>query len=380
MFGITLARECQCTVNKVTDLTKYSAFLLICIACSNPLAADTPGQKSEHCPAFTESSLFREPTNTTFANPSNWLRRIENAVDGEEILLQDGVYQLERYSAVLQNSITIRSASGNYETVVIEGKGYDVKAEALMVMANSVHIADLTIRNIRDHGISIQEGFESPIIYNVNLVDIATQHIKGNRPGPNGIIACSRLGYTESGGKGDYNSAIDLHGASGWTIRDNYIYNIYGDGSGCIVDTECGSMWPGGEPAILLWRESKENIVDRNTIIDSFRAIALGLYTPYSGGRVKGNFICRSKSGKNGLHGFIDGDAGISLASASNVKIEDNRIILPGGYPGQVEIQDGSGIVINNNLMSKAVWDRGNAEFTESGNIYNADISNVSCY
>jgi len=35
---------------------------------------------------------------------------------------------------------------------------------------------------------------------------------------------------------------------------------------------------------------------------------------------------------------------------------------------------------LNNNLMSKAVWDRGIAEFTESGNIYNADISNVSCY
>jgi len=284
---------------------------LIASSTTPALAEATPSStitSAEHCPPFAESTLFREPVKTTTANPSNWITRIENAAEGEEILLEDGIYPLEQYAVVLNQSMTLRGASGNNEKVVIEGRGYDENAEALMIMANNVHIADLTVKNIRDHGITIHEDFAEPVIYNVNLVDIGTQHIKGNRPGPGGIIACSQLGYTTPNSTGDYNSAIDIHRAIEWTIRDNTIYNIYGDGSGCIVDADCGSMWPGGEPAILLWREAKDNTITRNTIVDSFRAIALGLDTPYSGGVVEDNFICRSEEGKDGINGFIQGD------------------------------------------------------------------------
>ena len=368
---------------------KPSSFLVSVLMCALIASSTTPAlaeatpsstiTSAEHCPPFAESTLFREPVKTTTANPSNWITRIENAAEGEEILLEDGIYPLEQYAVVLNQSMTLRGASGNNEKVVIEGRGYDENAEALMIMANNVHIADLTVKNIRDHGITIHEDFAEPVIYNVNLVDIGTQHIKGNRPGPGGIIACSQLGYTTPNSTGDYNSAIDIHRAIEWTIRDNTIYNIYGDGSGCIVDADCGSMWPGGEPAILLWREAKDNTITRNTIVDSFRAIALGLDTPYSGGVVEDNFICRSEEGKDGINGFIQGDAGISLSGASNVIVRGNRIALGGDYPGQIEISGGTGITLENNTMSKPVWDRGNVEYEESGNNIDANFSVASC-
>lgn len=352
-------------------------------AASMPVSANTDAglkiASTEHCPPFENSTLFREPVKTTTADPTNWVQHIENAADGEEILLQDGHYPLEQYSVVINHAITLRSASGNNESVVIEGQGNSENAEALMIMANDVHIADITVKNTRDHGITIQEGFAQPVIYNLHLIDIGTQHIKGNRPGPNGTIACSQLGYSTPISQGDYNGAIDIHRAVNWTIRDNYIYNIYGDGSGCIVDTDCGSMWPGGEPAVLLWKDSKDNTIERNTIVDSYRAIALGLDTPYSGGLVKDNFICRSTSGKEGVNGFIEGDAGISLSGASDVNVVGNRIVLPGDYPGQIEIRDGTGITLENNILSKKVWDRGNSEYQEQGTVIYANFSVGSC-
>ncbi len=373
-------------------------FTLVILAISNMVtstsAYDAPGRLSArsysaHCAEFPNSSYYQIPPTTRSANPENWVQIIRTAQPYDEILLADGLYPLEQYSVVLNQPITLRSASGNNQAVVIEGKGYGVDAEALMILADDVHIADLTVRNVRDHAISIKEGFARTVIYNVDLIDIGTQHIKGNRMGPDGVIACSQIGYTKTGGKGDYNSAIDLHGAVNWSIKDNTIYNIYGDGSGCIVDTRCGTLYPGGEPAILLWKDSRDNIIERNAIIDSYRGITLGLNTPYTGGTVRNNFICRSNPGRDLPGGYIDGDAGISLLSASDVTVEGNTLILPGDYQGHIEIKNATGISVKNNTMSEAVWNKGNAEYNgchsascqdqQFGNTTNAIFSNLDC-
>jgi len=322
-----------------------------------------PEYKVDHCPPFELSREYRTPTKSTQVNPSNWIEAVENAVVGEEILLQDGIYSLDRYAVVFNAPVTFRSASGNRESVIIEGQGYSENAEALMIMSDDVIIADLTVRNVRDHAISLQEGSARPVIYNVNLVDVGTQHIKGNRMGPFGVIACSSMGYTEEISKGDYNSAIDLHAAVGWTIRDNYIYNIYGDGSGCAVDAECGIYYPGGEPAILLWRDSRDNEILRNTIVGSHRGISLGLDTTYTGGVVEDNYLCRSEVGKDGINGFIEGDTGISLIGASHVEVTGNKVLFPGDYPGPIEVWKGKGITVYNNFTSKPIWNRGEAEY-----------------
>ncbi len=390
----------QLLLNKSKYFSHVLSYVLIIFLCffSGSAATDSHDKESTkppltspsgHCPPFTSSRLYSTPTKTTLVNPSNWIDAVDNSVTGEEILLEDGLYPLNQYAVVFNAPVTFRSASGNKDAVIIEGRGYTENAEALMVMANDVRIADITIKNVRDHGISIKEGFARTIIYNVDLADIGTQHIKGNKVGPHGVIACSRLGYTEEVSTGDYNSAIDLHNAIEWTIRDNYIYNIYGDGSGCAVDAECGVYFPGGEPAILVWRGSRDNVILRNTIVESFRAIALGLDTEYSGGIVKDNYICRSNAGKNGVNGFIDGDTGISLSGANNVEIEGNKVILAGDYRGPIEIKDGIGNHVINNYTTRPIWNRGNAEFNGCsdqkcndslyGNIIEEAPTEISC-
>ena len=320
------------------------------------------GGNNLHCPQFQSSVYYTKPVTTTMANPENWVDIVNNARAGEHILLEDGTYLLEQYAIVFNKPVTFRGASGDRTAVIIEGKGMSEYAEALMVMSDDVIIADLTIKNVRDHGISIKEGFARTIVYNVELTDIGTQHIKGNRSGPDGVIACSKMGYSTDISIGDYNGAIDLHAAVHWLITDNYIYNIYGDGSGCAVDEECDVYFPGGEPAILLWQGSRDNIIQRNTIVESFRAISLGLDTEYSGGVVADNHICRSVTGKEGVNGFIAGDTGISLIGASNVVLSGNRVELAGEYQGPIEVKDGAGIIAINNQMTKTIWNRGNAE------------------
>ncbi len=329
---------------------------------SGAMAHTSAAESSSHCPAYSGSE-YAAAVSSVDADPSNWIAQIVNAPPGAEVLLADGVYQLDRYAVVFEKPLTLRSASGNREAVVIEGQGYGENAEALMIMADDVHIADLTVKNIRNHGISIKEGFARSVIYNVDLIDVGTQHIKGSRMGPDGLIACSNIGYTTDVGPGDYNGAIDLHGAVNWTIRDNTIYNIWGDGSGCEVDINCGSYYPGGGPAILLWNDSRDNIVERNRIMGSFRGISLGLDTPYSGGVVRDNLVYLDVTGKEGVEGFIEHDTGISLIGASNVIVEGNTVLLAGGYPGPVELQNVDNVIVRNNLISAPVWNRGDAQY-----------------
>ncbi len=351
----------------------FAILMVVLAGIVKTVSATTDGQTPNHCKPFTSIQQFGSANRTLKADPSNWVTVIKQAGDGDEVVLVDGRYLLDRYAVVLNKSITLRSASGNPDSVIIEGKGYSVPAEALMVMAENVQIADISVKNIRDHAIAIKAGVSGTFLYNLKLVDVATGHIKGSKLNGNGTIACSQIGYTGSGSQGDYNGAIDLHQARGWHIRDNYIYNIWGDGSGCFINTDCGTYEPGGAPAILLWNGSGENIIERNVIVNSFRAITLGLGTEYDGGIVQNNIIVNTESGRQGKNGFIPSDAGISLLTASNVTVQQNTILMRSDYPGNIEVKHGTGNTIRQNIMARPVWDRGSAEFNGCGSAADAE-------
>lgn len=318
-----------------------------------------------YCPAYQDSDLYRPRSRQVAANQSNWISAIESARVGDEILLENGIYPLDRYSIAITKAITIRSASGDRDAVLIQGEGYGTPSEGLMIMAGGVTIADLSMTGMRNHAISMKGelGARTTHIYNVHLFDVGTQHIKGTPSTSDGVVACSRIGYTPSGVQGDYINGIDIHGATDWVIRDNELYNIWGDGSGCEVDEDCGTYEPGGGPSILLWNNSSGSRVERNRIVDSFRGIALGFYTTHSGGVVRNNFIYQSSSQQNG----VSGDAGISVWG-SQVEIDHNTVILGTSYPGAIEIQDSSDLQIRNNLITEPVWNRGNSTYHAQGN------------
>ena len=220
-----------------------------------------------------------------------------------------------------------------------------------MIIGNDVSIADLSITQMRDHAIAIkplQGAKQGTRIYNVHLYDIGTQHIKLNvGESDGGLIACSTIGYSDNGAKGDYNGAIDLHEASNWTIRDNTIYNIRGDGSGCNVDEDCGRYLSG--PAILVWNNSENTRITRNRLFDNYRNIALGLGRGHSNGKIDNNLIVQSAAG----------DAGIELQTTTQTTVENNTVILSGTYPGAIEFRDSDNIAIRNNWITSDPHDRG---------------------
>jgi hypothetical protein len=344
-------------------------------------AADLAAQP--FCPPYTASPLYRPRVRQVPANPSNWIALIEGASAGDEVLLADGVYALNQYAVQISQPITVRGASGNRSAVRIVGQGYGVGSEGFMVHAGSVTIADLTMTAIRNHAISIkgESGAFAPHVYNVDLYDIGTQHIKGT-PGDgvaDGVVACSRLGYSAGGARGDYINAIDVHRGVSWTVRDNEIYNVWGDGTGCEVDVSCGTYLSGGGPAILFWNDSSGTVVERNRIVDSFMGIALGYGTPHPGGALRNNFVFRSQASRPGARGTITGDLGIQVRGGNGTTVDHNTVIQAGSYPGAVEIWQSQNVSVRNNLISQPVWDRGGTSgLSLQGNKTNGIVADLA--
>lgn len=327
-------------------------------------------QHAANCVPIKQSQRYRKRrTQITIGPDQSWISAIQNAPPDTEILMLDGNYTLNQYAVVVGDNTTIRSVSQDRNAVVITGQGYAEPGEGFMIIGRDVTIADLTVTAIRDHAISIkpQEGArDNTVLYNLALTDIGTQHIKLNTGGSSdGLIACSSIGYTRNGARGDYNGAIDLHEAIDWIIRDNIIYNIRGDGSGCNVDRDCGNYISG--PAILVWNGAKGTRITRNRIFNSFRNIALGLGRGHSNGTISDNLIVQSSAG----------DAGIELQSASNTTIENNTVILSGRYPGAIEFRESRQIFIRNNQLSSEPYNRGdNSQVEQMNNLIDSNLFN----
>jgi hypothetical protein len=353
--------------------------LLLLLAAATPAGAQAPA----YCPPYVSSPLYRPRLRQVPANPSNWIARLEGALAGDEVLLADGTYLLGQYAVQISVPLTVRGASGNRDAVVIRGPGYGTPAEGLMIHAANVTVADLTITGMRFHAISIkgESGAEAPHVYNVHLFDIGTQHVKST-PGDgvaDGVVACSRLGYTPGGVRGDYIDAIDVHRGINWTVRDNEIYNHWGDGTGCEVDASCGTYASGGGPAILFWNNSSGTVVERNRILDAYRGIALGFGTPHPGGAVRNNFFYQPTAGRPGARGFIPADMGVQIDYGNGTVADHNTVILGGTYQGAIEVWHSTSVSARNNLLTRPVWDRGgNTALVSAGNKGNGGAADLA--
>ena len=363
MIGVFLNRQLICFIAVAAIFVQSCAIpprgnaafdrLEIASASSLDNVTSVAGDRATVCPAYVQSPIYRPRERSILIGPQDeWVDLIESAAAGTDIQLSDGTYHLRKHNVLVKDGITIRSASGARDSVLISGRGYNKSGEGFVIDGDNVTIADLSITAMRDHGISIKPksgGAIAPHIYNLHLYDIGTQHIKSDIGGTrNGIVACSSIGYSRNGARGDYNGAIDLHGAISWIISDNTIYNIKGDGSGCNVDKDCGRYVSG--PAILVWNKSSGTVVERNRIINSFRNIAFGLGRGHDGGVIRNNFIYRKSSG----------DAGIELQTVDGTLVENNAVLLNGTYRGSIEYRDTKNIVVRNNEVSSNPWNRGN--------------------
>jgi len=212
-----------------------------------------------------------------------------NAAAGTTIWIAPGVYDMQSYVHVVNDGVALRGQSGNRDDVVLDFGGMVGGEFGILVDADGVTVADLTIRNAVEHGVSIQ-GRDRPVLYNLHVVDIGNQLIKVN---PNdvypsgsedGLLACSRLEYTTTA-PDEYTNGISAHDAHRWVVRDNQWYRIR---------TPEGAA----APTILFWSGSTDTVVERNLLVDCYQGIAFGNAShgpgDHSGGVVRNNIIYAS--------------------------------------------------------------------------------------
>ena len=317
---------------------------------------------------------------------------VNTAVSGQTILIADGVYNLNGvYLRIDVPNVTLRSASGNREAVILDGN-YDT-TEIIQIVASDVTVADVTLREAYNHPIHVMTtdagDTVNTLIYNVVLIDPGEQAIKINPAADgtypdDGVIACSHLELTDIGRpnirNNCYTGGIDAHQAEGWVIRDNLIEGFWCD-EGL------------SEHAVHLWRGCRDTLVERNVLRENARGIGFGLvtsgdartysdnpcpgagggYVDHYGGVIRNNFVFASDADLfASAFGF---DCGICLWQACGAQILNNTVVSTQAPFSSIEWRfDNTDVEIKNNLVSHNLRDRGGTAVLQN-NLENAPMS-----
>jgi hypothetical protein len=260
---------------------------------------------------------------------------------------------------IVGNGVSLRGASGNRSDVILDFGGMDSGHFGILVSAHDVTIADLTIRNARDHGVAIQ-GTDRPVLYNLHIYDIGDQLVKVNPAGngsEDGLLACSRLEYTTAA-PDEYTNGISAHQAHRWVVRDNQWYRIRTPGNAPV-------------PTILFWSGSSDTVVERNLLVDCYQGIAFGNASHDSGDHTGG--IVRN----NMIYASMPHDTVIEMVHARGWLVAHNTALLLHPALGltwgmEARFADSQGSFAHN-LTNMRIWsDRDGAQGTLSGNIVDA--------
>jgi len=281
---------------------------------------------------------------------------IRDARPGQTILVEDGHYMMPHYVQIAADNVTLRSASGRRERVIIDG-AQSRDGELLGVRACSgVTIADLTIQNAKWNGFKInsETSVQKLTIYNCIIHNIWQRGVKGVkvpeddrdaiRPKQCRVQYClfyndrpKRLSDDAADiAQGNYVGGIDVMYARDWIISDNVFVGIQG-------------RTYEGRGAIFLWHDSQDCVIERNIIIDCDVGLHLG--NPHRPGDVqyhcvrfiaRNNFITRSP------------EAGIVTVYTKDCKVLNNTIHDPQSRMGRLirTVFANDGLVIANNLLN----------------------------
>jgi len=289
-------------------------------------------------------------------NETELQNAIDNASGVTTIFLNTGTYYVSStmYINVYNSDITLRSTTGNRDDVIIQGEGMAASGvgHGITVSGDNVTIADLTVRDVQNHGFFVHPGADNCLFHNVRGLDCGEQIFKASgdaslEPKNDGIIECSAFEYTttlDDNDDGWYTNGIDLLYCHNWIIRDNTIKNIKHNPN--ITSNLAG-------PAILIWYESTNTTIERNRIVECDFGISFGNAgqggVSHTGGIIKNNFIL----------GYDNSDFGIGLAYAPNAVVINNTIYSPGSWSYSIEARfaETNNCLIMNNLCDEDIWD-----------------------
>lgn len=370
------------THSRFPILIFYVVIVLVLLLC-NTLGAQC---SCTGLPASSSQTVTITPQQGTSAIQS----AINNATGPLTIYLANGVYSVSGGQInVINPGITIRSLSGNRDSVIIQGGGMltGTGYHGISILRPDVTIADLTIRNIDTHGIDINFWYlvslgqttdiNNVLLHNLHIIDCGEQLVKmsysGNstQSGDNGIIECCMIEYTTGlPGSNWYTNGIDLHLANNWIIRDNTIRNIK---HGPNTTTDAG-------PAILLFNGGSGSIIERNLVINCDEGIFAGNWgnapnVSYRNATIRNNII----------RGHTNSRCGVGVVMAPNCKIINNTIYSPGGtawtaqeYSIEVTGDSCTNLLIQNNLADEPYYNNQNLAPTPT--LVTNDFNATSAY
>ena len=345
------------------------AFVFVLPAESQTL--NTPNQNW-----FPKAPPLPRPRRTTIevSNVQQLILALRDVKPGQTILMADGHYMMPRYVQINTDNVTLRSASGHRERVIIDGAN-SRHGELLGISACSgVTIADLTIQNIKWNGFKINSNtnVQKLTIYNCIIHNIWQRGIKGVKvPKENRDVVRPKqcrvqycLFYNDRPkrlsddardiAKGNYIAGIDVMHTKDWIISDNVFVGIQG-------------RTYEGRGAIFVWHDSQDCIIERNIIIDCDVGLQLGnphrdSETQYHCVRciAKNNFITRAP------------EAGIVTVYTRDCKVLNNTIHDPNSRLGRLirTVFTNDGLIIANNLLSgPRIRNESKSEITFSNNL-----------
>lgn len=293
-----------------------------------------------------------------------------NSAGGNRIIsLRDGSYTLTDTLYVNVPNVTITSASGARDKVVIQGDAMSdgaVVKTLIRAAAKNFTVTNVTLQKSGWHLLQVvgENDADGAVIRNVIFRDAYQQMLKVSIDqnnysitGDNGIIENSLFEYTAGIGPEYYIGGIDIHGGKNWVVRNNTFRNI-------ISPSQTQA-----EFAIHLWNQSADAIVERNTIVDCDRGIGFGLdQRGNTGGIIRNNFIYHAAN-KGSF-----ADVAIYLENSPNTQIYNNSIFTEHSYPRSIEYRYAatSNVLIVNNLSNRPVGARDGATATTGSNVENA--------
>jgi hypothetical protein len=375
----------------VWRLILITACLIMLAGAAQPIGlAATPTIAPQACGPLPPPS----GTIVNVSTVSQLVNAVNAATSGTTILIANGTYNLNgAYLRLAVPNVTLRSASGNREAVILDGN-YQT-TEIIQVVASNVTIADVTLREAYYHPIHVMSGDAAhtlnTLIYNVHIVDPGEQAIKINPASAgyytdNGVIACSHIELTDAGRpyirNNCYTGGVDAHQSRGWIIRDNLI-----EGFWC-----SGGL---SEHGIHLWRGCRDTTVERNVLRNNARGIGFGLttdpggrtypdnpcpaasgYVDDFGGVIRNNFVYANSSG---LFASASGfDCGICVWNSCNARILHNTVYTtdPAHTFSAIEWRfPNTTAALTNNLVNAPMRERDGAHGTLTNNLTNAQAS-----
>ena len=345
----------------------FSVTLFFSIKNHQPTAASETVTPTSSAQAVTTNFCPPLPAPTgniiNISNQADLINQAYNAPANSTLLIAPGTYNMSSFLHIAQNGLNVRGQTGSREDIILDFGGMVGGHFGTYIDADDVTIADLTIRNATDHGVSIN-GKDRPLLYNLHIIDINDQLVKVNSPENNdsddGVLACSRLEYTTTA-PNNYTNGISAHTTHRWVVRDNEWIRIRPKDDNDPNTTV---------PAVLFWSDATDTIVERNFFLDCSRGVALGLSNGHSGGIVRNNmFLFREPH-----------DVAVETNDATDWLVAHNTAVLLNPMPGltwgmEARFNDTQGTFAYN-LTNMSIWsDRDGAQATTTGNVTNAQNS-----